>query len=249
MVKTIDKNSIQNLLNVPRKVMVLDEVFSTNDYIKNSDFDVVIAKSQTGGKGTNNRKFFSPKGGVYLSIKLKNPKISADKISFITPFTAVIVASAIEKVSGVKPQIKWVNDLYINSKKLAGILCESVINNGSIDSVIIGVGINVDKQEFPVFELNEPTSIENETGKKIDKNLLISEILNAFDNVEKEISSKNFVSEYKNNFYLKDKQVKVIQNDITYQGIALGVDDNLHLLLKTDSEVLTFISATTVKTI
>lgn len=242
MVKSINENSIQNLIKVPRKVVVLDEVYSTNDYIKDSDFDVVIAKSQTGGRGTNNRKFFSPNGGIYLSLKLK-PKIPTDKISLITPFTAVALVKAIEKVCKLKPQIKWVNDIYISNKKVAGILCESAILNGVVDSVIVGVGVNVERQNFPDFNLNNPTSLEAESNTNIDKNRLIAEFLNEFDGFETSILKRDFISYYKDNFYLLDKAVKVVSGGREYQGVVKGVNDNLALLVKIENEVLSFISA------
>ncbi len=242
MVKSINENSIQNLIKAPRKVVVLEETFSTNDYIKDSDFDVVIAKSQTGGRGTNNRKFFSPNGGIYLSLKLK-PKIPTDKISLITPFTAVALVKAIEKVCKLKPQIKWVNDIYISNKKVAGILCESVILNGVVDSVVVGVGVNVERQNFPNFNLNNPTSLEEESGRIIDKNRLIAEFLNEFDGVETSILKRDFISYYKDNFYLLDKAVKVVSGGKEYLGVVAGVNDNLALLVKIENEVLSFISA------
>lgn len=246
MVKEIDKNAIQNLIKVPRKVVVLEETFSTNDYIKDSDFDVVIAKSQTGGRGTNNRKFFSPSGGIYLSLKLK-PKIPTDKISLITPFTAVALVKAIEKVCKLKPQIKWVNDIYISNKKVAGILCESVILNGVVDSVVVGVGVNVERQNFPDFNLNSPTSLEEESGNIIDKNRLIAEFLNEFNELEDKVLKGEFIPYYCNNFYLKDKLCKVECGGVVYEGKVVGVNDNLALILNVNGELKEFISASVLK--
>ena len=237
----INKNSIEKLLKVPRKVAVLDEVFSTNDYIKDSEFDVVISKSQTGGRGTNNRKFFSPNGGIYLSLKLK-PKIPADKISLITPFTAVALSKAIEKVCKIKPQIKWVNDIYISNKKVAGILCESTLSSDGIE-VIVGVGVNVEAQNFPDFNLNTPTSLEEESGYEVDKNRLIAELLNEFDGFEDKILYSSFIPYYIDNFYLKDKPVRVESGDKVYEGIAIGVSGNLALLVNVNGERKEFISA------
>lgn len=242
MVNEISENLILKHLKVPRKVAVFEEVFSTNDTIKDSEFDVVVAKSQTGGRGTNNRSFYSPKGGIYLSLKLK-PKIPLDKLSLITPFTAVALYKSIEKVTKLKPKIKWVNDIYINGKKVAGILTESKISSGNLDYVIVGVGVNCDRQKFPNFNLNTPTSIEEELDYKIDKNRLIAEFLNEFDGVESSILKRNFISLYKDNFYLLDKKVKVVSGGKEYQGVVTGVDDNLAILVKVQNEILSFISA------
>ena len=242
MINEISETLILKHLKVPRKVAVFEEVFSTNDTIKDIEFDVVVAKSQTGGRGTNNRKFFSPKGGIYLSLKLK-PKIPLDKLSLITPFTAVALYKAIEKVTKLKPKIKWVNDIYINGKKVAGILTESKISSDSIDYVIVGVGINCDRQNFPNFNLNTPTSIEEELDYKIDKNRLIAEFLNEFNGIEKSLLSKDFIPYYKDNFYLLDKAVKVVSGGKEYQGVVAGVDDSLAILVKVENKILSFISA------
>ncbi len=242
MVNEISENLILKHLKVPRKVAVFEEVFSTNDVIKDSEFDVVVAKSQTGGRGTNNRKFYSPNGGIYLSLKLK-PKLPLEKLSLITPFTAVALSKSIEKVTGLKPKIKWVNDIYINGKKVAGILTESKISSGNIDYVIVGVGVNVKSQNFPNFNLNTPTSIEEELGGNVDKNRLIAEFLNEFDGVETSILERNFIPYYNDNFYLLDKEVKVVSGGKVYHGVATVVDDNLALLVKVENEILSFISA------
>ena len=241
MVNEISEKLILKHLKTPKKVAVFDEVYSTNDTVKELDVDLVIAKSQTGGRGTNNRKFFSPNGGIYLSLKLK-PKIPLEKLSLITPFTAVALAKAIEKVTGLKPKIKWVNDIYISGKKVAGILTESKILSGNIDYVIVGVGVNVKSQKFPNFNLNTPTSLEEELGGIVDKNRLIAEFLNEFNGVEKSLLSKDFINYYNDNFYLLDKKVKVVSGGKEYQGVAIGVDENLALLVKIQNKTISFIS-------
>lgn len=242
MVNEISETLILKHLKVPRKVAVFEEVFSTNDTIKDSEFDVVVAKSQTGGRGTNNRSFYSPNGGIYLSLKFK-PALPLSDLSFITPFTAVALSKAIEKDAGLKPKIKWVNDIYLSGKKVAGILTETKILTDSIGYVIVGVGVNCDRQNFPKFNLNTPTSIEEELGYKIDKNRLIAEFLNEFDGVESSILKRDFIPYYKDNFYLLDRAVKVVSGGKEYLGVVAGVDDNLAILVKVENKILSFISA------
>lgn len=242
MQNNISDNLILKYLKTPKKVVVFDEVTSTNDVIKELDADLVVALSQTAGRGTNNRKFFSPSGGVYLSFKIKNLKLPLVKLSLITPYFAVVTAKAIEKVAGVKCKIKWVNDVLINGKKVAGILTENTISNDKIDTVIIGVGINVERQNFPNFILNTPTSIEEETNRCIDVNRLIAELSLGIDGVLENVESKNFISYYKNNFYLKNKKIKLKSCGISYTGVVKGVNDNLALLLDIGSQTKEFIS-------
>ncbi len=242
MSNEISENLILKYAKTPRKVAVFDEVYSTNDTIKGLDVDLVVAKSQTGGRGTNNRKFYSPKGGVYLSFKITNLSTLPSKLNLITPYFAVVTAKAIEKVAGVKCQIKWVNDILINGKKVAGILTESIISGNNIDSVIIGVGINVKRQNFPNFILNTPTSIEEETGLEIDVNRLIAELLSGIDDILEKLESKNFISYYRDNLYLLDKEVKITQAGKTHIGKVVGITGDLALSVMVENKIINFIS-------
>ncbi|MBQ3234902.1 MAG: biotin--[Clostridia bacterium] len=234
----IDKNSILNLLKSPLNIEVVDEVTSTNDYIKGRDLFSVIAKQQSNGRGTNNRSFYSQKGGIYLSVKLPI-ELEGDDFLLLTPFVAVITARAIDKVVGVNTQIKWVNDIYLNGKKLGGILCENVLK-GRVSEVVIGIGVNVEKQAFPSFNLNAPISLE-EVVENIDKNRLIAELLNGFIGFEGEFKSRGFLSEYNDRFYLKNKVVSLSQNGQTFVGEAVGINERASLILKVGSDVKSFV--------
>lgn len=232
---------IKKLINFDEKAVVLEETLSTNDYILDKDLFLVISKSQTQGRGTNNRTFYSKKGGVYLSLKL-TPNISLSDLPLVTPYTAVAVRNAIEKVANLNAKIKWVNDIYINSKKASGILTETSITENKINHVIIGIGINVESQNFPNFELNTPTSLEQECGFKIDKNLLISEILKYFINFENQFNKKTFVKDYRKNFYLLGKTVTVKSANKRVTGVVKGVNDNCHLLVEDALDIHAFTS-------
>ncbi|MBR6501944.1 MAG: biotin--[Clostridia bacterium] len=125
------------------------KIDSTNIYAKTlasegyKDGTVVVAREQTAGKGRLGRTFFSKRGGLYFSVILRPYKSLNDTV-FITTAAAVAAARAIEKVSGKKCEIKWVNDIYINNKKVCGILTEGAITpDGSLDYAILGVGINL----------------------------------------------------------------------------------------------------------
>lgn len=97
---------------------------------------VVSALRQTAGRGRLGRSFFSPEGGIYLSVILR-PQLPPEERTLVTPMAAVAVCRTVEKLCGRSPQIKWVNDLYLEHKKLCGILCEAVG-----DAVIVGIGLN-----------------------------------------------------------------------------------------------------------
>ena len=135
-------------------ILYLDTVDSTNEYLKrNADKlnknTVVVARTQTNGKGRLGRHFQSDDGGLYMSVFLK-PHLSPEQSLFITPAAAVAVAKAVENVCKKQTEIKWVNDVYINSKKVSGILAESKIdsNGNALEYVVLGIGINLFQQNF-----------------------------------------------------------------------------------------------------
>lgn len=136
---------------VGREVVCLDTVDSTNDEVKRRALAgaqaglVVTAERQTAGKGRRGRGFQSLAGkGLYLSVLLK-PEVALDQVSQLTAWTAVAVCRAIESVCGVKPQIKWPNDILVEGKKLCGILTEMGVEaeTGALGYVVVGMGTNV----------------------------------------------------------------------------------------------------------
>ena len=145
---------------------------------------VVIADQQTGGKGRRGRSFASPSGaGIYLSYLFK-PDSGFDKISDLTSWTAVAVSDAITSAYGLDSQIKWVNDLLMNRKKICGILTEVTVEgeSGFIDTCIIGIGVNVNEDNFPpeISEIATSISMEN-GGKKFVRAELAAEIIRSMD--------------------------------------------------------------------
>ncbi len=134
--------------NQKTKIISLDRCVSTNDeaYLLAENGaengTTVTAREQTGGKGTNGRSFFSPgKTGIYMSVILRNVK--QDRLLDVTPMAAVAVSRTLDKIFGVKTRIKWVNDVYLDGKKICGILTKAQSKNGKTDFIVIGIGINL----------------------------------------------------------------------------------------------------------
>lgn len=129
----------------------LEETDSTNRVAKElarqgaAHGTAVLAARQTAGRGRRGRHFFSPEGGLYLSVILR-PRLTPEDRVLLTPMAAVAVCRAVEAMCGCSPGIKWVNDLYLGGRKLCGILCE-----GADDAVIVGIGLNLRTPEggFP----------------------------------------------------------------------------------------------------
>ena len=145
----LSADGIKKYLNDGYKITVLESTGSTNEALKREartagEWTVVIADSQTGGKGRMTRKFFSPKNcGIYMSVLLK-PTLSVEKSVLITAAAAVAVSEAIEKLGHRETKIKWVNDVFICNKKVCGILTEGGINTETmgLDWAVLGIGIN-----------------------------------------------------------------------------------------------------------
>lgn len=213
----------------------LEETDSTNRYLKElasngaPEGTVIIAKKQNAGRGRLGRNFFSPEGtGIYMSILLR-PEIALSRSVLLTSMAAVAVACAIERVSGLKAQIKWVNDIYLNCKKTCGILTESGINteSGSLSFAVVGIGINVGQMEFPEELSQIATSVSNECGFNVDKELLIEEVLNELERWYPTLWDGSFLEESKKRSVLLGKEILVV--DVSPEGgsySALAVDLN-----------------------
>src|SRR5713226_261288 len=130
-----------------RKIYYFDTIDSTQSFalrLASKPYEngsVVIAKRQSKGRGRLNRKWISPKGGIWLSILLK-PDFEVSRVSLFPMLTSLALAKAIENVLKLKPRLKWPNDVTLNDKKVAGILIDASVESNKIDYLVIGVGIN-----------------------------------------------------------------------------------------------------------
>ena len=200
---------------------------------------IFVANSQTAGKGRLGRSFFSPKDcGIYLSIIFETDFLEYENdVTLITPKVAVSVCKTLEKFGCKDCKIKWVNDIFINEKKVCGILTEGILSNsqkGKINPAIIGIGINLqeDKNGFPeeLSKIATSANIKFELREQIINQLLL-EILQDLKN-ENHFS---VMSEYKNRSNLIGKTVNVIENTFSgqsYQAQVVDISDKGHLLVK-----------------
>lgn len=196
---------------------------------------LVIAESQTGGKGRMGRAFFSPEhSGVYISYVL-HPGMLAEKAVMITSMAAVAVARAIEAVADVKVGIKWVNDLYINARKVCGILCEASMDfeSGQLEYAVLGIGVNVAAMRFPEELDAIATSIENECGRPVSRNRLIAEISNQLNVLYGQLESLEFMGENRKRSVVVGQDVQVIRGGESFPAHALDIDDQGRLVIRT----------------
>lgn len=184
-----------------RNLYVFDEVKSTNTVAKflamngAENGTVIISERQTDAKGRSGKAWASPVGGIWLSLIVK-PNVDYSKLPMITIGTGVAVAKAIERTGITSAEIKWPNDIIIHDKKVCGILTEAVTTFNTIDSVIIGVGIdaNIDIDDFPEELQDGTTTLANELGRKEDENVLIRLFLEEFEKIAETFNNGDYES-------------------------------------------------------
>jgi len=200
---------------------------------------LVIAESQSGGKGRMGRSFFSPEhSGVYITYVLR-PKMLAERAVMITSLAAVAVARAIEALADVDVKIKWVNDLYINGRKVCGILCEASVDfeSGGLEYAVLGIGINVTKMAFPEELKDIATSIENECGKPVSRSRLIAEISNQLEALWGQLETGGFMAESRARSNVIGRDVLVIRGDERFEAKALDIDEAGRLVIRAGDTV------------
>lgn len=220
------------------KVYHFNKVGSTNEKAKEFNFgSVIIADSQTLGKGRFKRRWSSSSGGIYMSIVLE----PVSKPQFYTFIAAISVFKAIKDVLGVKMTIKWPNDLIFEGKKVCGILTKSLG-----DKVIVGIGVNTNNTVPESLKakgislkkiINGKIQIKKEINKKIkiiDNKKLINKILNHFEKYIKLLKNKKYskiISDWKKDSFL-GSEVRVKSLGKEYYGVAFDVDKDCFLIVK-----------------
>lgn len=220
-------------------VIHFDEIDSTNNYLKNSykllnDFTFVTADYQSKGKGRNDRVWSSNKGeNLMFSFLIKNP-VLLRKYGALSLITAIEIAKLLEAYNFKEVKIKWPNDVFINDKKVCGILLEGQI----LEYLVVGIGLNVNQKVFPEGLRRPATSLSLETNKEFNideiEQKLFSDIVRDLSN----LNEKECLEYFRNHNYLLNKRVKVLVNDQPFIGEVIGIDDNFFLQIKTSDMLL-----------
>lgn len=229
--------------NLP--IIVYKTIDSTNTRAKNSAEGgeykdaVFVASEQTAGRGRLGRSFISEGGkGLYLSILLGGP-LEPDLAVSLTTYMAVIASRCIEALTSTEPKIKWVNDIYLGGKKVAGILTEGKADESAeaLEFAVVGIGINLLKQEFDPEVKLIATTLEDECGKKVDVNTLAAMIIKEFfENLPLLLSdSKEIAAEYRSRSFLIGERVTVIKPTESYNATVTDITDKCELVLALDN--------------
>lgn len=240
-------------------VYVYDSIDSTNIAAKKLALNnnapegtLIAADMQTSGKGSNGRSFYSPSdSGLYFSVVLR-PDIAPEKASYITTAAAVAVCGAIEAVTGKTALIKWVNDIYVNRKKVCGILTESAFSPDGFSLVyaVLGIGVNVYPPEggFPKEISNIAGSLEEDRILGL-KTRLLAECYNRFMGYYKNIDNAPHLGEYKKRSFLIGRRVYFIKNSFEHSGVVLDIDSDFSLVIEDDNKKIERLSSGSVSLI
>lgn len=240
--------------NISLNVNVEKVVDSTNNvlkqYVANGEKGdmVLLAEEQSAGRGRRGRTFFSPEGtGLYMSLLL-HPDTTPEEGTMLTTLTAVAAAKAIEKVSGEIVQIKWVNDVWMRGKKVAGILTEgsASMEEGKLEYAIVGIGINIYEPQggFPAELKNIAGAVfENDISRENLRNRMAAEFITNFMKYYQSFPARDYLEEYRQRCFVISQRVQVITPAQSIQALVLGIDEACHLKVQYEDGTVEFLSS------
>lgn len=248
----INQELIQQHHPIDWNIQTMESTTSTNDLAKiyanhNSTTPAIfISEEQTAGRGRLGRTFVSPsKTGLYISLCLF-PTIALEDLSLITCATAVACIETLEQLTGKSLNIKWVNDLFYQDKKVGGILTEVIsdFESQQVQSLIVGMGINLidSPQSFPE-ELHSIVGSLFSSKKEYDnssfnRNHFIAQFLEKWTFYYQNLSKRNFIESYKEHSNVISKFVNVFEGNQTYSAYAKDIDENGHLIIEKEDNTL-----------
>jgi BirA family biotin operon repressor/biotin-[acetyl-CoA-carboxylase] ligase len=240
------------------RIFVYDSLESTNKTAKEMAIakaehgTVIIADSQTAGKGRYDRAFFSPpEHGIYMSFVLYPNRLKFTAPTIVTSIAAVSVCEAIEAITEKKLKIKWVNDIFLDGKKICGILTEAVsdFESGAVQWIVVGIGINfgTPSKDFPEELRQTAGSVFKDGNITITRNHLAAEIINRIMTTADQYDEKTILEKYRKRLSMLGQDVLVTQMSETYKATAVDIDDIGRLIVKKDSGEILTLSAGEIK--
>lgn len=215
---------------------VFDTIDSTNIHAKKivkklTKNTIIVSNSQSNGQGKFGKSFFSPANtGIYMTIVLKD-NIETTKVFSITFLCALAVCKAIEKLTDIKPKIKWINDIFINNKKCCGILteCETNFKTNISTDIIAGIGINVNTVKFPEELKDIAVSLQK---KDTDRNKMTAEIINNFFKFYSTLTTEQVIEKYKKYCFVLGKDICYTKENVKYIAKAIDINGSGNLIVK-----------------
>jgi len=231
---------------IGRNFVYTEEIDSTNTYLLNKsnklsyDGTVLLAEKQNKGKGRKDRVWYSTKDqNLTFSILLNNKKYLGKNLNLINFASSLAVAVSIENLYQLKTDLKWPNDVLVNGKKISGILFESTSQGNKIDRLVIGIGINVNQTIFQGNYKIAPTSIKLELKEQVDRERLLAELLNNFEEILQKLNTEpdEILKDWKLRCRLIGEKISISEGDDIKYGIFDDLDSEGFLLLKNKGRI------------
>lgn len=226
---------------IGRKIVSLEETASTNDDAKKAgengevEGTVFIAEKQTSGRGRMYREWKTAPGESIAMTILVRPKILPNDAPTITPIIALSIVEALKSITKAEVKIKWPNDIFIEDKKIGGILTEMNAGMDTVSYIVIGIGLNINQTEMEEELKNIGTSLKIYTGENFSREKIIAKLLNRFEeNYEafNEYGLIHFGQRLKENSAILGKEVIVISGLEMVEGVAADIDETGNLMLR-----------------
>jgi biotin--[acetyl-coA-carboxylase] ligase len=223
------QNFVKNILFFPR-------IDSTNDFLKYNreeipDCTLVVSTFQTKGRGRRTKEFLSEEGGLYFSFMMRNT-MNMQEVSFITSLAAVAVNRALSSL-GIDTEIKWPNDIFLNDKKLCGILTEMVTDMEGYNKIIVGIGINI-SNVFPE-ELKEIAISLLKAGHQINEITFLLNLFSQFEFLYNKFvqgDREEALKVLRDKSYLMNKEICFLKDTVEHKGTVVGLEENGNLVVR-----------------
>lgn len=224
-------------------IEIYEEISSTNDWAKQQAKEkiteemLIISKTQTKGRGRNGRNFYSALDhGLYFSLVIHPQKVAPADLPMYTIAAATALMQAVETISGLTIQVKWVNDLFYNNRKIAGILTEAITDSrtNQISALVLGVGLNLAGSFADADDLTQEVAgtLYEELPENFDINELLQQFLIAFGPYHQDLARRQFLPLYEKKLLGIGQEVSYERKNQIYQGTIRGVNQQGQLLVE-----------------
>ena len=233
---------------IGKRAYYFDSIDSTQDFAlkiasqDNENGTVIISKKQTGGKGRMKRKWFSPIGGIWMSIII-HPDFDISNTTLVPIATSLALCKAMEKTTKIRPELKWPNDITIKGKKVAGILVDTSIESNKIESLILGVGINfkIKQEKLKKIIINSPNYYGATTLVKKNESALhlVQQFLYELEVIFQWINSgltKKIIFEWAKRSSTIGKNISIIDDKKIVTGKAIKIDNDGALIISKNKQ-------------
>lgn len=203
---------------------------------------LVIADEQTGGRGRRGRSWKTPPKSAIAMTLIVRPKLPPEKASMITLVMGMAAASACRELLGLPVEIKWPNDVVINGKKICGILTEMSAEMDDIHYLVIGIGINVNMEEFPEEIRDVATSLSIQAGHTVNRAEVISHCMKYFEQYYEAFMETGDLSGLKDTYNEMlvnlNTEVRVLEPGNEYCGVSRGINERGELLVERENRTV-----------